>query len=76
VLGQLELAAVAVQVLGLQAAQVEQQLVTGVQALVQAVPVAELDVARVRGTQLEGVGLTCALGQVVGELVRLEVRRG
>ena len=71
-LGHLVLALVLVQVRDLHPLQVVEPL-AGQQALVQAVPVAELDEVRVRQAEFEAEGPLGPLGDVVGELVALEV---
>ena len=76
VLGQLELAAVLLEVGGLKPAQVVLKLLAGKQALLQAVPVAEADVAAVLQAELEAEAALGPLRQVVGELVALEVDAG
>ena len=67
--------AVVLEVARVHALQVVLEALPGQQALLQAVPVAELDEGGVRQRQLVAVGALGLLREVVGQLVALEVER-
>jgi hypothetical protein len=72
-LGQLQLAPVLVDAGFLQSTQVILKLLPGQQALPQAVPVTEADVVRLRQTELETQAALRLLGEIVGQLVAVEI---
>src|SRR5918911_1055608 len=69
VLDQLVLTPVLLEVGGFEALQIVEELVAAEQALIQAVPIPELNVARIAQAQLVTEAALRAFGKIVGELV-------